>query len=54
MLAGERYDTKIYAVTAMNDKQIINVYAKYGIEKVLTKPVQVEDLKPIFDGIFNS
>ena len=46
--------TKIYAVTAMNDIQIRDVYRKFGIEDVLTKPVKTSDLKNIIDEIFYS
>ena len=39
---------KIYAITAMNEKQIDNEYEKFGIEKVLTKPVSTESLTDLF------
>ena len=52
MIREKVQGVKIYAVTAMNDGQIRDVYKKYGIEKVLTKPVKTSDLQGIIGEIF--
>lgn len=49
----QNLDTKIYAVTAMNDEQINDIYQKYGIEEVLSKPVRTDILRPIIQQIIN-
>lgn len=50
----QNFDTLIYAVTAMNDEQINEIYDKYGIEEVMAKPVNTEILRPIIDKIFSN
>ena len=46
-------EMKIYAVTAMNEDQIQDDIWSYGIEEVLTKPVQMSKIKNIITGIFS-
>ena len=45
-------ETKIYAITAMNDDQIKDTYHLYGVEAVLTKPVNLNGLRPIIEENF--
>ena len=47
LLQNQNFATKIYAVTAMNEEQIGDVYLRYGIEAVLPKPLKMSTLKPI-------
>lgn len=47
-------DTKIFAVTAMNENFIKDIYHLYGIEDVLTKPVSLETITPIINSVFSN
>lgn len=46
------YETKIYAVTAMNEDHIGDNYRQCGIEAILSKPVRTDILRPILEQIF--
>ena len=50
--SDQNYTTRIFAITAMNDEQIGNIYSKYGIEAVFPKPLKMSVLKPIVDSMF--
>ena len=51
-MLNQNLETKIYAVTAMNEEHIGDTYGNYGIEEVMSKPVNTELLKPIFNKLF--
>jgi CheY-like chemotaxis protein len=46
------YETKIYAVTAMNEEHINDNYKQCGIEAVMSKPVRTDILRPVLERIF--
>jgi CheY-like chemotaxis protein len=46
------FETKIYAVTAMNEEHISKNYKQCGIEAVFSKPLRTDALRPVISELF--
>ena len=49
---GIENNTKIYAITAMNEDFISETFSQFGIEEVLKKPVDIKRLTKIIEKNF--